>query len=776
MNVLDGLFSTRQYSIPRAEKEALLLDELAVLHKLHYESCDQYRLIQNAIKLPEFSSLSDIPFLPVRLFKELNLQSVPDEAVLKVLTSSGTTSQQVSRIALDRATSLLQTKALASIVTSYLGPKRLPMIIVDSRSILQSSSQMSARGAGVVGLSNFGRDHFYALDDQMRLDITGLREFIRRHASESILIFGFTYMIWEYLVGSLIRLGDTVSLDRCILIHGGGWKKLKESAVGNDVFKKTLLECCGIQRIHDYYGMVEQVGSIYMECEHGFLHAPNFADILIRDSGNWNVLTPGNFGVIESVSVLPRSYPGHALLTEDKGMIHGIDDCLCGRLGTRFTVQGRLPQAELRGCSDTHAYNVISPKSGARGEVLLPSRRDLFGLDDLPGDHFFSQGTLPAFCTEVVAFLDSLSQSIFSLKESLADPQLAALGYWLRRSNISRLVQEFIDSVGSREIVVARGTAFHVAPANVEAIFFYSWALSLLAGNSNIVRIPTDLSPPMLALLTDMGTMLEEPIWGNIACRNVMLSYPRDDEFNRYFSKFADIRVIWGGDNTALHFRELPAKPVVKDLVFGDKISLTVIDAVRYLAQSKDQVFETARLFHNDAYQFNQMACSSPQIVYFIGDGEQCEAASRRFWLELTHTLLFKGADSSLSAMDKLVFGFRSAAYGAGGHFPYGLPTGIPTVMRVEQETIPFLQSTCGGGFFFECFASNLEQLAHLVQSNAQTLTYAGFEKDDMVAIGKLLCARGIDRIVPVGKALEFAPVWDGYVLFSELTRRVSIL
>jgi len=776
MNVLEALFSTRQYAIPRAEKEALLLEELAVLHSLHCDSCQLYRLIQDSRPPAAVSSLGDVPFLPVRLFKELILRSVPEADVMKVLTSSGTTSQQVSRITLDRYTSRLQTKALASIVSSFLGPKRLPMIIVDSKSILQDRSQMSARGAGVVGLSNFGRDHFYALDDQMRLDLAGLREFIRKHEREPFLVFGFTYMIWEYLAGALLKAGETVSLEKGILIHGGGWKKLQESAVTNEVFKKTIRERCGIGSVHDYYGMVEQVGSIYMECEYGFMHAPNFADILIRDPQNWSVLTPGNIGIIETISVLPRSYPGHALLTEDLGTVHGIDNCPCGRLGTRFTVQGRLPQAELRGCSDTHAYDVHSWGQGTRGTVLLPNRRELAGLDDLPGDAFYNQGQLPAFTDDVVAFLDALSRSILSLKEILGDPQLAALGYWLRRSNVSRLVQEFRATVGAAEIAVPRGTAFHVAPSNVEAIFFYSWALSLLAGNSNIVRIPSDLSSAMRVFLEDICRILQEPRWADIAARNLMLSYPRDDEFNDYFSRRADLRIIWGGDQTVLYFRGLPAKPAVKDVVFADKVSLALVEAARYLAQSAVQAAETARLFHNDAYQFDQMACSSPQMVYFVGSGEECGAASSRFWQELAKVSVAKGAKGALAAMDKLVFGCRSAAEGAGGSFPYGLPAGSPSVMRVGQGAVASLPSTCGGGFFFECFASSLEQLADLVQPNAQTLTYVGFPNDELRAFAAKLCARGIDRIVPVGKALEFAPVWDGYVLFSELTRRVSVI
>ena len=111
----------------------------------------------------------------------------------------------------------------------------------------------------------------------------------------------------------------------------------------------------GIERIFNYYGMVEQVGSIFMECEQGHLHAPAFADVIVRDPVSLRVRPAGEPGVLQVLSALPVSYPGHSLLTEDVGVIHGEDDCPCGRLGKHFTVSGRLPAAELRGCSDTRS-------------------------------------------------------------------------------------------------------------------------------------------------------------------------------------------------------------------------------------------------------------------------------------------------------------------------------------------------------------------------------------------------------------------------------------
>ena len=117
---------------------------------------------------------------------------------------------------------------------------------------------------------------------------------------------------------------------------------------------KKLNDLCGIVKVHDYYGMVEQTGSIYMECEHGHLHAPAFSDIIIRKPSDFSVAEIGEKGIIQVLSILAQSYPGHSLLTEDEGVLLGEDDCPCGRKGKYFKILGRLKNAEIRGCSDTY--------------------------------------------------------------------------------------------------------------------------------------------------------------------------------------------------------------------------------------------------------------------------------------------------------------------------------------------------------------------------------------------------------------------------------------
>jgi phenylacetate-coenzyme A ligase PaaK-like adenylate-forming protein len=353
----DSYFTIPPYSLNKDQKRVLLSKTLCALTRLHYQECSPYRRVLDAMQFDAKQDCSyyDLPFLPVRLFKEYELLSVSRADVVKTMTSSGTSGQLVSKIFLDQTTAARQTKALSKIVASYIGPKRLPMLILDTPAVLKNGATFSARGAGILGFSWFSYDRVYALDENMDLNRDAITTFLQKHNGEDILLFGFTFIIWQHFYKELSKTGFKPDLSKGTVLHGGGWKKLLDEAVSPSDFKRSLHEVCGIQRVHDYYGMAEQTGSIYMECECGHLHASIFSDVIIRRARDFSIADIGEKGIIQVVSILPGSYPGHALLTEDEGVLLGEDDCPCGRLGKFFQISGRLQNAEIRGCSDTYA-------------------------------------------------------------------------------------------------------------------------------------------------------------------------------------------------------------------------------------------------------------------------------------------------------------------------------------------------------------------------------------------------------------------------------------
>jgi phenylacetate-coenzyme A ligase PaaK-like adenylate-forming protein len=349
------MLSCPPYGAEKNEKQKILLQRLGSLTELHDKNCPEYHKILEGVYggVQSYKCLEELPFLPVSLFKKYALKSVPDEEIFKTMTSSGTTGQQVSKIFLNKETANNQQKILTRIVSDFTGSSRMPMIILDCPSVIKNRAMFSARGAGILGFSLFGSRKIYAFDDDMKLNIDAILEFLEKYQGQTIFLFGFTFMIWQYFYKALKETGQYLPLEKGVLIHGGGWKKLAGEAVSKQEFKQRLQEVCGITSVHDYYGMVEQTGCIYMECEEGHLHASIFSDVIVRNMKDFSLCPNGTEGVIQVLSVIPESYPGHSILTEDVGCILGEDDCPCGRKGKYIEIHGRMKNAEVRGCSDT---------------------------------------------------------------------------------------------------------------------------------------------------------------------------------------------------------------------------------------------------------------------------------------------------------------------------------------------------------------------------------------------------------------------------------------
>lgn len=353
---LDSIAEWPVYKWSSAEKKLNFAPFLDRLTEWHKQQCNAYEKLHRVF-IP-YSSFSSEPIghfaLPVRLFKTQRLQSVSDEQVVKTMLSSGTGGLQ-STIVLDKYTAALQTKILSKIMTELIGKHRLPMLILDCPSTVKNRFKFSARTAAIHGFSMYGRHITFAFDDEMNINWDAIEEFAENFASGPVLLFGFTYLVWLHWVLALENSKRIVNFPQGILLHGGGWKKLEHKSVSKVEFKTRLNAVNGLSRVHNYYGMVEQTGSIFMECEFGHLHCPAWADIRIRHSLTHKIMNPGALGLIELSSLIPQSYPGHVILTEDIGRVIGEDDCQCHRKGKYFEVIGRITNAEVRGCSDSYS-------------------------------------------------------------------------------------------------------------------------------------------------------------------------------------------------------------------------------------------------------------------------------------------------------------------------------------------------------------------------------------------------------------------------------------
>jgi hypothetical protein len=358
---IDSLLAEMPYSLDPQQRRSSLL---ALLKDEVGYACDRNQRFRNYVEhwpidFRVAERISDLPYLPVGVFKaNPPFALVGAEGVKRTLTSSATTGQVPSRIVLDAATARRMTKGVLTIVRDFIGAARRPYLVVDTPENLAAQGQLSARGAAVQALGSFATEMVSCLrpgvDGNSTLDVEKLLACAARWKDAEVLVYGFTFVIWNQLVQILQGQGITLGLPNARVLHSGGWKRLLQQSVSREVFTQGVASVfgCSPERVIDYYGMVENVGVIYPDCDHGNKHVPAFAEVIVRHPLTLEEVAAGERGLIQVCSVLPTSFPGFLLLTEDMAEVIGYDNCPCGRRGTSFRFAGRAPKAEVRGCGN----------------------------------------------------------------------------------------------------------------------------------------------------------------------------------------------------------------------------------------------------------------------------------------------------------------------------------------------------------------------------------------------------------------------------------------
>ena len=367
------------------------------------------------------------------------------------------------------------------------------------------------------------------------------------------------------------------------------------------------------------------------------------------------------------------------------------------------------------------------------------------------------------FAPERLALVDAVRKAILADPAARSRPEMVALAFWARAASLAQLAPT--DGLTR----APRGLALHIAPGNVDTMFLYSALLSVLAGNVNIVRVSGRESDALTLLLRLLNEALATLPYDVSACL-LIVRYPAEKPINDALSAHADVRVIWGGDDTVREVRASPLPPHASELTFPSKVSAAVIDAAAWAA-THDQA-EQARRFALDAVTFGQQACSSPLALFWRGDAVSVAAAQATFW-PLVESAIAAADEpfAARAAVDKLVAEQKLAAAGAVHH----RDTSDYRLRVTETPDMTRLTRLASDGFFVERRIERLDDLTPLVQRDWQTIASLGVSGADWRAMLATTRPHGIDRIVPFGQALAFGNVWDGVNLLTALTRIVSI-
>jgi hypothetical protein len=368
--------------------------------------------------------------------------------------------------------------------------------------------------------------------------------------------------------------------------------------------------------------------------------------------------------------------------------------------------------------------------------------------------------------------LNRLSGALLADPVLRRDPASVSVAYWLRRSQLARLAREHASRAEAEPDVVRVpvGRVLHLAPSNVDTLFIYSWALAYLCGNASVVRLSQDMGVVVQALLRVLEAVAAED--QELRDSNRFVTYGHDDEITSALSAWCAHRVIWGGDQTVAAIRPLPLPSHASERVFGSKYSFAIVDAARYRDAAEDERARVASGFFNDLFWFDQMACSSPHVVFWVGAREVADVAARDFERALQAEIARRGFQSPVaSAVQRRTYAFGLAA---SADVDVVLEhAGFVGVHLRDRAALD--KDVCGGGLFRHLAVADLSELLPFVDEGDQTLTHWGFAPEALRGFAGEAGARGLDRLVPIGQALAFDVVWDGFNLVDDMLRRVRV-
>jgi hypothetical protein len=342
-----------------------------------------------------------------------------------------------------------------------------------------------------------------------------------------------------------------------------------------------------------------------------------------------------------------------------------------------------------------------------------------------------------------------------------------AFAFWCRKSNISKLKKEFSDG----KLRLGLGTVFHIAPSNVPVNFAFSFVFGLLSGNANIVRVPSKRFPQIDIICSGIDRLFVSDKYRKIRAMTTFVRYEATDDITGMFSAECSARLIWGGDSTIRNIRKSSISERCVDIAFADRFSICVMDGPSVIKLGEAELVRLSEKFYNDTYLMDQNACSSPHLVLWLDDEKS--VAKEIFWKAVCSQVSMKYQLEPVCAVEKYTLLCKNAIElddinSFKGHDNYVYRVAVDKVVDdIDKFRGKF-------GYFFEYDTNDINSIAHIINNKYQTLTYFGMDKSELINFVLENRLMGIDRIVPIGQAMDMGVIWDGYDIVRSLSRIIE--
>ncbi len=376
-----------------------------------------------------------------------------------------------------------------------------------------------------------------------------------------------------------------------------------------------------------------------------------------------------------------------------------------------------------------------------------------------------------AFSTASMLFVEKLSKRFMSVDKKLY-PEIFTLGFDFRKSGISKLRNNNDHLANSNIIVKPKGMIFHVPPTNVETVFVYTLVYGVLSGSSNVVRISDrtgDVTKILIEIISD--TLLDAEM-KDVASRVSVIQCDRDSSVLQDVAFRSDLRVWWGGDQAVTSLKKFDSQPRTIDVSFPDRWSIALIDASSFNALGKEESQSLLQSLSKDIYLFDQLACSSPQAIYWSTKSEEDFRSARlKFDQLLSEAVYEMDYDLPIANFVDKAIKVASDVLSNPGEVSWHGKELVSTLIEGNVQS----HVSQSGGALYHIGIKSLNELPEHLDSRVQTVVSFGVEKSELTDALVNMKIAGIDRVVSPGRALSFGPIWDGIDLISSFTRKIDL-
>jgi phenylacetate-coenzyme A ligase PaaK-like adenylate-forming protein len=295
-----------------------------------FENNTYYRTFVEGCKVnPEsVKQLSDIPFLPVELFKSNEIKT-GDFQEQAIFLSSGTTGS-VSSKHFVKELDLYEESFIRTFRFFYGEPEDFVFLALLPSYLERSGSSLIYMMEKLISESKDLRSGFFLNEfDKLKSLLMKLRA-----ENKNVVLIGVTY--------ALLDFADLYSLSfpELNVMETGGMKGKRKEMIRTEVHE-ILKPAFGVKSIHSEYGMTELLSQAYSKGD-GIFHSPPWMRILIRELND--PLQTAEMGKSGAVNVIDLANLDSCafIATQDLGVAHSP---------TSFEIIGRFDFSDIRGCN-----------------------------------------------------------------------------------------------------------------------------------------------------------------------------------------------------------------------------------------------------------------------------------------------------------------------------------------------------------------------------------------------------------------------------------------